>query len=120
MIHIGEKILKLMYDMNFEGHPLIFHIFSNGGAYLYQHISLAMRQHGMPLQTRGMIIDSAPGERRFLGLFRAVSAIYSRDRKKFRFVTALMITITLNVTWLMEVSITNYYNHFLQLTISIY
>lgn len=104
MVQIGEKILKIMYDMNFENHPIIFHLFSNGGAYLYQHISLAMRTHRMPLQTRGMIIDSAPGERRFLGLYRAVSAIYSRDRKKFRCLTALLITITLNLSWLLEVT----------------
>lgn len=35
---IGDKIVKLIYDMNFDTHPLIFHVFSNGGAYLYQHI----------------------------------------------------------------------------------
>lgn len=47
---IGEKILQLIFDMNFDSHPLIFHVFSNGGAYLYQHISLAVQKSKKPVQ----------------------------------------------------------------------
>lgn len=47
---IGEKILKLIFDMSFDGHPLIFHVFSNGGAYLYQHIALAIKKSKRPVQ----------------------------------------------------------------------
>lgn len=47
---IGEKILKLIFDMNFDSHPLIFHVFSNGGAYLYQHIALAIKKSKKPVQ----------------------------------------------------------------------
>uniref|UniRef100_A0A1I8Q7G4 Transmembrane protein 53 n=1 Tax=Stomoxys calcitrans TaxID=35570 RepID=A0A1I8Q7G4_STOCA len=102
MFPIGEKILKLIYDMNFDSHPVIFHLFSNGGAYLYQHISLAIRKHRTPLQVRGMILDSAPGERRMLGLYRAVTAIYGKERKKCHCVTAIIITITLGIMWFVE------------------
>ncbi|XP_067625541.1 transmembrane protein 53 isoform X2 [Eurosta solidaginis] len=102
MVPIGEKILKLMYDMNFDTHPVIVHIFSNGGAYLYQHISLAMRKHRTPIQIRGMIFDSAPGERRILGLYRAVGAIYGKDRKPCHSITALIITLTLSIMWFVE------------------
>ncbi|XP_058986053.1 transmembrane protein 53 [Musca domestica] len=102
MLPIGEKILKLIYDMNFDSHPVIFHIFSNGGAYLYQHISLAIRKHKTPLQVRGMILDSAPGERRMLGLYRAVTAIYGKERKKCHCVTAIIITLTLGIMWFFE------------------
>lgn len=49
---IGDKIVKLIYDMNFDTHPLIFHVFSNGGAYLYQHIWLAFRQYSPTVQVR--------------------------------------------------------------------
>lgn len=101
---IGEKILKLIYDMHFDSHPVIFHIFSNGGAYLYQHISLAIRKHKTPLQVRGMILDSAPGERRMLGLYRAVTAIYGKERKKCHCITAIIITLTLGIMWFVEVS----------------
>ncbi|KAI8115078.1 hypothetical protein FF38_10896 [Lucilia cuprina] len=102
MMPIGEKILKLIYDMNFDSHPVIFHIFSNGGAYLYQHISLAIRKHKTPLQVRGMILDSAPGERRMLGLYRAVTAIYGKERKKCHCITAIIITLTLGIMWFVE------------------
>ncbi|XP_075149397.1 transmembrane protein 53-A isoform X2 [Haematobia irritans] len=102
MLPIGEKILKLIYDMHFDSHPVIFHLFSNGGAYLYQHISLAIRKHKTPLQVRGMILDSAPGERRMLGLYRAVTAIYGKERKKCHCVTAIIITLTLGIMWFVE------------------
>ncbi|XP_037957928.1 transmembrane protein 53 isoform X2 [Teleopsis dalmanni] len=102
MVPIGEKILKLIYDMNFDGHPVIFHIFSNGGAYLYQHISLAIRKHKTPIQIRGMIFDSAPGERRMLGLYRAVQAIYGKEKRKCYGFTAFLITMTLSIIWFVE------------------
>lgn len=102
MIPIGEKILKLIQDMNFDAHPLIFHIFSNGGAYLYQHINLAVRKHKSPLKVRGVIFDSAPGERRMLGLYRAITAIYGRE-KRCNCLTALAITLTLSIMWFVEV-----------------
>uniref|UniRef100_A0A1B0AB73 Transmembrane protein 53 n=1 Tax=Glossina pallidipes TaxID=7398 RepID=A0A1B0AB73_GLOPL len=102
MVPIGEKILKLVQDMNMHRHPIILHIFSNGGAYLYQHISLATRRNKTPLKIRGMIIDSAPGERRILGLYRAVTAIYGRERKKCHCLTAVIITLTLSFMWFAE------------------
>lgn len=46
---IGQKIVKLLYDMNFDANPIILHVFSNGGAYLYQHIDLAMKEFQTPL-----------------------------------------------------------------------
>lgn len=46
---IGQKIVKLLYDMNFDSHPLIIHLFSNGGAYLYQNIDLAVKELETPL-----------------------------------------------------------------------
>lgn len=52
MKSIGEKILKLIYDMNFDGHPIIFHVFSNGGAFLYQHIALAIKRSNRPIQVK--------------------------------------------------------------------
>lgn len=35
--------------MNFDSHPLIIHLFSNGGAYLYQNIDLAVKELETPL-----------------------------------------------------------------------
>lgn len=46
---IGQKVVKLLYDMNFDANPIILHIFSNGGAYLYQHIDMAIKEFQTPL-----------------------------------------------------------------------
>lgn len=46
---IGQKIVKLLYDMNFEANPIILHVFSNGGAYLYKYIDLAIKEFQSPL-----------------------------------------------------------------------
>ncbi|XP_064554054.1 transmembrane protein 53 [Drosophila montana] len=115
MIPIGEKILKLIQDMNFDAHPLIFHIFSNGGAYLYQHINLAVRKHKSPLQVRGVIFDSAPGERRMLGLYRAITAIYGKE-KRCNCLTALAITLTLSIMWFVEETYSAFKNVFVKST----
>lgn len=98
---IGEKILKLIFDMNFDSHPLIFHVFSNGGAYLYQHIALAIRKSKRPVQVQGTIFDSAPGDRKMIGLYRAISAIYGKQ-KPLNAVVALLVTVGLMVVWFFE------------------
>lgn len=46
---IGQKVVKLLVDMNFEANPIILHVFSNGGAYLYQHIDMAIKEFQTPL-----------------------------------------------------------------------
>ena len=56
-------------------------------------------------QIRGMIFDSAPGERRFSGLYRAIAAIYGR--KPFNKVVSVMIALSLMIIWYLEVFIIN-------------
>lgn len=98
---IGEKILKLIYDMNFDSHPIIFHVFSNGGAYLYQHISYSIRNSNQPVQIRGMIFDSAPGDRRFMGLYRALRVILGRD-KPCGHLRSAIVSVVLICLWIVE------------------
>ncbi|XP_037035060.1 transmembrane protein 53 isoform X1 [Bradysia coprophila] len=98
---IGDKIVKLIYDMNFDTHPLIFHVFSNGGAYLYQHIWLAFRQYSPTVQIRAVIFDSAPGDRHMVALYRAISAIYGKQ-KPFNFLVSWLITLFLTVLWFVQ------------------
>lgn len=40
--YIGERLVKLLVDMNFENHPVIVHCFSNGGAFMYQNFTVAL------------------------------------------------------------------------------
>lgn len=42
--------MELITDMSLEEHPIFFHVFSNGGAFLYQHVSLAIQMHEKPLK----------------------------------------------------------------------
>lgn len=90
--------------MNFENNPFIVHVFSNGGAYLYHNIVLAMKKSQQPVNIRGMIFDSAPGDRRVLGLFRALRVILGKDKPcgplKSAFVSLILIFL-----WMIEVSI---------------
>ncbi|CAG5085403.1 Similar to TMEM53: Transmembrane protein 53 (Bos taurus) [Cotesia congregata] len=98
---IGRKLLNIIKERNLDEHPIIFHIFSNGGAYLYQHVSLAMDQINNNIKVKGVIFDSAPGERRITSLFKAISAIMGGNpvvNIPFSFV----ITVFLSLLWICE------------------
>ncbi|CAG9814786.1 unnamed protein product [Phaedon cochleariae] len=102
MVTIGEKLVKLLVDLNFENHPIIVHCFSNGGAFLYQNFSLALEKNPKPLLVKGTIFDSAPGKRRFLSLFRAISAIIGGN-VFYNFSVSLIMTMFLSIIWVYEV-----------------
>lgn len=46
--------------MNFDANPIILHVFSNGGAYLYQHIDLAIKEFQTPLDVSAQGSMSLP------------------------------------------------------------
>lgn len=80
---IGQKIVKLLRDMNFDAHPLIIHLFSNGGAYLYQNIDVAVKEMQTPLDVSTKILFP-----RFNGFVASASLSLSTDlRHNFRFGT---------------------------------
>jgi hypothetical protein len=106
MITIGERLVKLLVDLNFENHPIIVHCFSNGGAFLYQNFMLALERSPKPIQIKGVIFDSAPGKRRILSLFRAISAILG-GRPLYNIPVSILMTMFLSMIWLYEV-ISNY------------
>ncbi|XP_060533469.1 transmembrane protein 53 [Cylas formicarius] len=101
MPSIGDKLLKLLLDLNFDNHPIIVHCFSNGGAFLYQNFSLAVDKHVKPLQIKGIIFDSAPGRRRISSLFRAMSAILEGNII-YNLSVSFVMTMFLSVIWLYE------------------
>lgn len=102
MPYIGRRLLKVITDKQLDEHPIIFHIFSNGGAILYQHVSLAMQQANTPLKVRGVIFDSAPGERRLTALFKAISAIIG-GHPLANLPMSFVITFFISVLWFFEV-----------------
>ncbi|XP_030759684.1 transmembrane protein 53 [Sitophilus oryzae] len=102
MAVIGEKLVKLLFDLNFETHPIFIHCFSNGGAFLYQNFSIALDKQVKPLQIKGVIFDSAPGKRRVMSLFRAISAILEGNII-YNFSVSFIMTMFLSVVWLYEI-----------------
>lgn len=53
MIRTAEGINKFIRDAKLEEHPVFLHIFSNGGAFLYEHISLLFRTGETPIDVKG-------------------------------------------------------------------
>ncbi|CAK9805334.1 Transmembrane protein 53 [Anthophora plagiata] len=100
--NIGKRLIKVIKNKNLDQHPIFFHVFSNGGAFLYQHVSLAMQKDYTPLKVKGVIFDSAPGERRLTALFKAISAIIG-GHPLMNIPMSLLITIFLSILWLLEV-----------------
>lgn len=47
---IGQKLVKLLIELNFDNHPIFVHCFSNGGAFLYQNFSYALDHNEKPLE----------------------------------------------------------------------
>ncbi|XP_008209885.1 transmembrane protein 53 [Nasonia vitripennis] len=72
---VSRRLIQLIREKCSDEHPVIFHVFSNGGATFYHHISRAMQQAGSPLKVKGVIFDSSPGENRVSSLFKALKAI---------------------------------------------
>ena len=50
MPYIGKRLVQVIMDKNLGEHPIFFHIFSNGGAFLYEYVSVAMQKAGSPFQ----------------------------------------------------------------------
>ncbi|KAK6178764.1 hypothetical protein SNE40_011275 [Patella caerulea] len=73
---LSRELLQSLYDKKLSQHPIFFHIFSNGGCYVYCNISKLL--HGSDeyrsLNVHGCIFDSAPGKRRFLKATKAFMA----------------------------------------------
>ncbi|XP_066261609.1 transmembrane protein 53 [Euwallacea similis] len=105
MTIIGQKLVKLLFELNFDNHPIIVHCFSNGGAFLYQNFSQALDHSDKPLELKGVVFDSAPGRRRVASLFRALTAIVEGNFL-YNISLSLVMTLFLSAVWLFEV-ITN-------------
>ncbi|XP_023016825.2 transmembrane protein 53 [Leptinotarsa decemlineata] len=102
MITIAENLVKFLIDLNFDNNPIIVHCFSNGGAFMYQNFSLALNKSPKPLQIKGVIFDSAPGRRRIISLYRAISAILQGNVFYNVFMSFIM-TMFLSTIWIYEV-----------------
>ncbi|XP_038616278.1 transmembrane protein 53 [Tachyglossus aculeatus] len=73
----AKKLLELLFDYEIEKKPVLFHVFSNGGAMLYRYIAELIHSHRQfsHLQVAGTIFDSAPGRQNLPGAVRALSSV---------------------------------------------
>ncbi|XP_071952022.1 transmembrane protein 53-A-like [Antedon mediterranea] len=60
----AKKILELLFEFGLEECNIFFHVFSNGGGFLYRHITEILHDHKSGeltlLQVKGCIYDSCP------------------------------------------------------------
>ncbi|NWH78268.1 TM53B protein, partial [Piaya cayana] len=73
----ARRLLELLFDYRVENRPVLFHVFSNGGAMLYRYVIEALHTHKPfeNLKVVGTIFDSAPGRRNLRGGLRALATV---------------------------------------------
>lgn len=103
---IGERLVQLLAELTLDQHPIVMHVFSNGGSCCYQHFSRALENSKppTPLAIKGTIFDSTPGCRRIIPLFKAVSAMFGGNGRHWLFThsISLLITVYVTVWWVCE------------------
>ncbi|NXO85604.1 TM53B protein, partial [Sitta europaea] len=74
---LARQLLELLFDYSVENRPILFHVFSNGGAMLYRYIIelLHTQKSFKNLRVAGTIFDSAPGRRNLRGGLRALATV---------------------------------------------
>jgi len=50
MQNVARRLVALLTDLSLQKHPIFFHAFSNGGAFLYQHVSEEINRSGGDLR----------------------------------------------------------------------
>ncbi|XP_041064655.1 transmembrane protein 53 [Carcharodon carcharias] len=75
----ARKLLDLLFDIGIEEHPIMFHVFSNGGCVLYRHVVELQcnktETYFTKLNVIGTIFDSAPGNKNLQGGIRALYTV---------------------------------------------
>uniref|UniRef100_A0A8D0GEQ9 Transmembrane protein 53 n=1 Tax=Sphenodon punctatus TaxID=8508 RepID=A0A8D0GEQ9_SPHPU len=83
---LARKLLELLFVYKIENQPLLFHVFSNGGAMLYRYVTELLRMH-LPfrhLKVVGAIFDSAPGRKNLWGSIRALAIVLASTNALLR------------------------------------
>ncbi|KAH9366553.1 hypothetical protein HPB48_017452 [Haemaphysalis longicornis] len=89
------SLLGLLEDFKLEEHPLFFHVFSNGGAFIYSLMNRHFRDNVQVMsKIRGVVFDSGPAR---LGFWQGVSVMASfvRGRRLVRYTVAFFWSLAL-------------------------
>ncbi|XP_014777652.1 transmembrane protein 53 [Octopus bimaculoides] len=96
----AQKILQLLIDFSYEDNPIFFHIFSNGGSIIYQHVCslLGNAAEFKHLKVCGSVFDSAPGKPRPINAIKSILIVFQHWNIIFRLFAALFLFIYLHFT----------------------
>lgn len=72
-----HQLLTVVQDLQLDGHPIFFHVFSNGGGVTYSSFLHEMILSSVQLDIRGTIFDSAPSPRSMKTCYKALINIYA-------------------------------------------
>ena len=117
---LAKKLLDLVEEMSLEGNPVLFHVFSNNGATVYQHMSECLREAepssgagedgeeefsyaSIVPSIRGQVFDSGPGRRTATSFVKAASAILGGS-PRFKKFPRFAVTVVLPVLLLLYVT----------------
>ena len=101
------KLLELIDDYGLTDNPIIFHIFSNGGAMIYRHITEIL--HGTEkdsfkmLQMKGCIFDSGPAPRKISIGAKALMSSMGQTNILIKYMAALSFVWFMLVIYLMSI-----------------
>ena len=102
----ATKILELLFDLNLEENPILFHVFSNGGGVLYKSIIDVL--HSEPqfgkLCVAGTIFDSAPGRTDPTSGAKALIAAQPNMNIFFRYFLGLAFLLNCTAMWFVRKS----------------
>ncbi|KAM7309375.1 transmembrane protein 53-A-like [Ixodes scapularis] len=87
-------LLSLLEDFKLEDHPLFFHVFSNGGAFVYLLMSRQFRDRvDIMSKIRGVVFDSGPAR---VGFWQGVHVMASfvSTKMPLRYVVAFFWALT--------------------------
>lgn len=93
--NIAKDLLDLLFEYKVETKPLLFHVFSNGGAMLYRYIVELLRTHQKfhRLKVVGTVFDSAPGGTNLRGALRALAVVLSSTNVFVQYSVLLSFTV---------------------------
>lgn len=73
---VALKLLEAFFDLGLQENPIFFHVFSNGGGYVYRHITETVNGpnpgQSAALKITGVLCDSMPSYPTATSAFRAI------------------------------------------------
>jgi len=73
--YLADKLVGEVVKAGLANRPTFIHLLSDTGVMVHQGLDIALRQRGLTLDMRGMVLDSCPGERPKLTVAKAAALL---------------------------------------------